>query len=373
MSLAIIDARAWQNMFDLRTGQKRQDNSPKAKMVKTVLNAHPFPGDTDERSNQWVTDTALDLVERYDPNFVFLVYAQQYYSFRFDHPGEAKREQLIDAVFDEVERFRNESEFFPVVVGTGDMIPVNNYIDLSALEGLAVTSHWLTRYAGLYDMNPADMHYLQELAGIERLVSKKEFMSLFSDEPVDADRLPEYLAVAREGCCFRSTLLRQPVMIPSHNYFIPVSAALGDVKSITDISGGIDAILKEKKVALIVVEGVGIRDFRLPYTACANGKGWYGYENGEAQFLTISTGKHQVFAYPPGNRTYLEDNEDKRYPFSGYFTSLPAGTMGERFGGKSIAVGNRSMFMHTVTGADIAIECFARNLANQGCMGVIHR
>lgn len=162
-------------------------------------------------------------------------------------------------------------------------------------------------------------------------------------------------------------------MIPSLNYTIPVSAGLGPINSITDISGSIDAMLQEKKVALILVEGVGIRDFRLPYTSCSNAKDWYIYENGEAQYLTISTGRHQVFAYPPGYKSYREDDENKEYPFSGYLTSIPSDTVGERFAGKSVAVGNRSMFMHTVTGTDIAIECFARNLANQGCLGVIHR
>jgi hypothetical protein len=31
------------------------------------------------------------------------------------------------------------------------------------------------------------------------------------------------------------------------------------------------------------------------------------------------------------------------------------------------------MFMHMVTGADISIECFSRNMFNQGTMAVIHR
>lgn len=35
--------------------------------------------------------------------------------------------------------------------------------------------------------------------------------------------------------------------------------------------------------------------------------------------------------------------------------------------------GNKSMFMHMVVGADICVECFARNLYNQGTMAVIHR
>ncbi|MGD0487322.1 MAG: hypothetical protein ABSB94_09020 [Syntrophorhabdales bacterium] len=36
-------------------------------------------------------------------------------------------------------------------------------------------------------------------------------------------------------------------------------------------------------------------------------------------------------------------------------------------------MGNKSMFMHMVTGADVTVECFARNLYNQGTMAVIHR
>lgn len=52
---------------------------------------------------------------------------------------------------------------------------------------------------------------------------------------------------------------------------------------------------------------------------------------------------------------------------------MPADTIGECFHGKSIAVGNRSMFMHTAFGTDISVECFARNLFNQGVMAVIHR
>jgi len=47
--------------------------------------------------------------------------------------------------------------------------------------------------------------------------------------------------------------------------------------------------------------------------------------------------------------------------------------MGEGICDRSIAVGNNSMFMHMVTGADMCVECFARNLSNQGALGVIHR
>jgi hypothetical protein len=372
MSLAIVDGREWQSIRNLRTGEKSVDNGPHARMVSGVLRNHPFPGDIDNMGNRWVTDTALDLSRRYDPQLAFLIYAQQYYAFRFDAPPPEERARLIDAAFAEARRFAAEGGFHPVIVGTGDMIPASAYIDLSRLDGLAVVSHWLTRHAGLYRPSNADMAYLSDLAGIERIIDRQEYLALFGGTENDGARLPDYLAVAKEGSCFRSTLLRQARMVPARNEFIPV-ANLEGAGSLTAISAGVLELLKTRKVALILMEGVGLRDFPLPAGRCRNGLSWFSYEPCEGQFLTISTGRHQALAYPAGYRSYLEDDETKEYPFSGYFTSIPAGTVGTLTAARSIAVGNRSMFMHTVTGADIAIECFARNLSNQGCMAVIHR
>jgi hypothetical protein len=80
-----------------------------------------------------------------------------------------------------------------------------------------------------------------------------------------------------------------------------------------------------------------------------------------------------VFEYPVGYRYFGEDGPGKEFPFSGYFRSVPEDTIGASLGVRSIAVGNRSMFMHMVAGADISVECFARNLYNQGTMAVIQR
>ncbi|MDT8899768.1 hypothetical protein [Anaeroselena agilis] len=372
MSLAIIDGREWQSARDLRTGEKAPADSPCSRMVSDVLRSHPFPGDIDARGNKWVTDTALDLAGRYDPHLAFLVYAQQYYALRFDAPPPDERAALIAAAFEEARRFAKEGGFFPVIVGTGDMIPVAAYIDLSHLDGLAVVTHWLTRYAGLYGPSEKDMAYLRSLPEIERIVDRRDYMALFAGTPAEDGRLPDYLAVSKEGCCFRSTLLRQARMVAAANEFLPV-ANLEAADALTDISAGVLELLKTRKVALILMEGVGLRDFPLPARRCRNGPDWFNYEPCECQHLTVSTGRHQALAYPAGYRSYLEDDENKEYPLSGYFTSIPAGTVGTLTNARSIAVGNRSMFMHTVTGADIAIECFARNLANQGCMAVIHR
>jgi hypothetical protein len=122
-----------------------------------------------------------------------------------------------------------------------------------------------------------------------------------------------------------------------------------------------------------MMEGVGLDEFLWPNVSCRNGIEWYYYEPGGTQYLTIASGKHRFLDYPTGYKYFDEMEETKDYPFSGYFKSVPGGTFAGEFPGKSIAVGNRSMFMHMVTGADISVECFARNLYNQGTMAVIHR
>lgn len=373
MSTAIVDVREWQNTLDLRTGKKVCDDTPVSDMVRDLLKKHPYPGDVDMKSNQWVTDTALDLIGSYHPQLVFLSYAQQYFSLRFSPLEKVEREKMIDAVFAEVERFTRESGFFAVVVGTGDMTPITGVVDLSRLDGLAVSSNWATRYAGLYGLSNKDMYNLQTNPDIARIVSREELVSFFRGTREDAERLPDFLAVSQEGKYFKSPSLRQPVMIPADNKYIPVSSVLGDASTITEIAEIIQENLKTKNIALIMVEGVGRKEFRFFSKPCSNGPGWYFYEPGEGQYLALSTGEHQFFNFNPGYRYYLENDVSREYPFSGYFNRLPDKTLGSRFAGRSIAVGNRSMFMHTTTGADICVECFARNLYNQGCLAVVHR
>ena len=375
MSLAIIDAREWQNMFDLRTGKKAQGNGTVVQMVKGVLERHPYPGDMDLRSNQWVTDIALDLTVKYQPRFVFLSYAHQYFSSRYASMTHQEWDAMISGVFSEAEHFTKESGFTPIVVGTGDMTDFQDFIDVSRLDGLAISTHWSARYAGLHGPSPNDLSRLKETPQIERIVIKEELLELFNGRPEDLLRVPDYLLLAREGYLFKTagTTLRKAVRIPAVSFRIPVFTELGSLKAITDIRGVIDTHLKDCKIVLILLEGIGIKEFSWPHIPCENGRAWYYYEPGDAQYLTMTTGKHQVFDYPTGYKYYEEDAEKKEYPLSGYFRSVPENTLASQFSGKSIAVGNRSMFMHMVVGADISIECFARNLYNQGTMAVIHR
>ncbi len=375
MAQVIIDVRQWQNMFDLRTGEKLQQDSPTIRMIQGVLERHPYPGDTDIQSNRWVSETALDLIRVYKPRLVCLSYAQQYFSSRFSSLTQQEYESMIQGVFKEVNRFIGQSRYTPVLVGTGDMTELAGEMDLSKLDGLGMSSAWSARYAGLIEQTEKDLEYVAGLPHIERIVSRDEWTSLFAGRPYDPECMPDYLLVADPGWTFRTATnpLRRAVRIPGENFMIPVATDLGTVEDITGLKKIIEQNIENTCIALIVIEGVGTKNFLAPHTPCSNGVDWFYYEPGENQYLTMTTGKHQVFAYPFGYLGYLKTDEYQEYPFSGYITEVPEHTVGSDYTGRSIAVGNRSMFTHMLYGADICVECFARNLYNHGVMAVIHR
>jgi hypothetical protein len=375
MALAILDNRDSQTVCDLRTGQPVDDDSPKTRIVREILQHHPYPGDT-YLGNRWVSDTALELMDRYRPQLVCLLYAYQYFAMRRIEQDEMDRRRMLKNAFREVARFASASHFATVVVGTGDLVPRAGEIDLSGLGARAVSSHDSGRYAGLHQPTEDDLAYVSAQPQVQRLVSRAEWEALFPGAQHDPARLPAYLAVAQPGWTFRtsSSAGRQNPMIPGESRLIPVMTKLGEAKSITGVRRLVEGRLDRTKIALVVVEGMGLSDFALQHEECENGADWFCYEPGEAQLLTLTTGTHQVFAHPPGTRGVAAAGvPGSEYPFSGQFSEVPEHTVGREFSGRSIAVGNHGMLTHMVFGADIALECPAPGSDIRGCLGVIHR
>ena len=381
MSLAIIDAREWQNQFDLETGQKRGDDSRLIRKVKHVLADNPYPGDLDEAANQWVTRTALDLIEWYAPDLVCLSYVQQFFANRHFPVSSQEQDRMFKRVMAEAFEFVDRSGYTPVIVGIGGMVPLEGDMDLSGLDGLAVSANGSARYCGVHDPSPADMEMLRSLNGLERVVSKKEWIDLFEraqpglDMTGEPELMPDYLLVAKQGFSFKTmgAALRKPVMVPERNVTVPVYTPLGEPGGLRDIRQMMLSHIGQTRIALILVEGVDRQYFPGSASQCRTGPEWFCYEPGDAFYLTLTTGKHQPFIYPAGFRYFDQDAENTRFPFSGFMTGIPDHTLASDYSGKSIAVGNRSMFMHMMFGVDISVECFARNLFNQGCLGVVHR
>ncbi len=386
MSLAIIDAREWQNMFDLETGRKRSAEGLLVSSVRKVLHNNPYPGDvargTRLNANQWVTDTALDLIGKLDPDFAVLSYAGQYFSLRhFDH-SRKERENLLKGTMNQVNDFLEKSGFIPVIVSTGLLTKLKGRIDLSSLSGLAVSSNWSAMYCGIHSATKGDIKYLKGIKEIRHIVSKDEWLNLFKsrqdnlDLPGEDALMPDFLCVAQKGYAFKTMgiTLREPVNVPDSNFKVPVYTPLGEVDDIRSIRELILSGLKKErkgKIALILVEGMEADYFPNGYFLCNNGEAWFCNEAADSFYLTLSTGKYQVFAYPAGYRSFDRDEEQIKFPFSGYFTKVPENTIASDQSLNSIAVGNRSMFMHMAFGVDVSIECFARNLFNQGLLAVI--
>lgn len=373
MSVGVIDVREWQTTVDFATGEKVEATGELVGLAKKLIANRYYPGDTDRKGIRWVTDTALDLVTAYQPDFLFLSYAQPYFYSLYREYREEEWEEICSSIFTEIERLVIQTEYVPVVVGLGGMVPVKGFVDLNDLDGLGVATNWSFQYAGLYGPSIADLDLLTAHPHVERVVSKAEFIQLFRGMKNFIARLPDYLLVAKEGYTFRgfSTTARKIYRIPAKNFHIPVYTSLGKLRSIVDIHSLVSQAIPRQKVALILVEGVGPENFASPYQLVENREYWFTYENSLDQYLAIGTGTHfQYGEFPP---VYLRDDaEDEKYPFSGGFTVLPQQTLGRKKGIKSGAVGSRGIVTHLTAGADITIECFARQLYNFGTMAIIN-
>jgi hypothetical protein len=170
--------------------------------VESLPFYHAYPGDVEIESNRWVTDTALDLIDGYEPQLACVFYAQQYFAGRYTPMSEEQRKIMIEHVFAEIGRFIEKSGYTPVMVGSGDLVELAGEIDMSKVDGIAISSHWSGRYAGLHRASSRDLDYAASHSAIERAVGRDEWIRLFPEAPYRAERIPEYLLVAREGWTF---------------------------------------------------------------------------------------------------------------------------------------------------------------------------
>ena len=375
MSLGIIDVREWQTTVDFETGLKKSVENEMTEIAKKVIAGKYYPGDLDDSGVEWIRKMAIELNEHYKPNLMFLDFAQAYfYSLYSDFLHERWRE-IVRSIFKNIEIFIEETGFTPVIVGLGEMTDIKGYIDISALWGLPTSTNWSYQTAGFYDVHKDEIEDIKNMPHVRKVISRDEFLGKYECSQSIKERFPEYLLLAEEGYTFKgfSSGSRRKFKIPAVNREIPVYNPLGRTESIIGIRGTIEKALPEKNIALIIVEGIGEKDFPYDYELCSNTIGSYSYENLENQYMAISTGKHMPELYfPPVHLYYEDDYELSNYPFSGAYNEMPQNTIGRIKGIKSAAVGTRGMVTHVASGADICIECFSRTLYNFGTMAIIN-
>ncbi|HPL30884.1 MAG TPA: hypothetical protein PLG21_22805, partial [Anaerolineae bacterium] len=218
-----------------------------------------------------------------------------------------------------------------------------------------------------------DIQALRDHPAVERVDTRDDFRAELGGCDDFYRRFPDVLATAKEGYAFRgvSSGARPIYRMPRYEAAVPWYSPLEGAEKITDVAGMVLQAAQGQRVALILVEAVGCDTFPWPYRTIENCHHWHHYTAGDGQYLTLSSGRQFTeHPYPPGYRFYLEDHERKLYPFSGIYGQRPTGMLGQRFAGRSAAVGNRSVLTHLAAGAQITVECFARALYNQGVMAV---
>ena len=375
MDLAVLDVIEWQSVFDLKTGQYADKETPLVKMAKEILSSHRYPGDLSTNGVNWVVDVALDLFARHKPEYMFLNFSQPYFVSAFGKPEKEKYRELLKLIFAQIDRFLNETGLVPIIVGSGDMVSLIGHIDLSALESLAFSGGMSSpRHAGLYRPTNNDLEYVHNHKNIAKVIPKNEIIDLFGNDEAFVTQLPDYFLIAEEGYTFKTfgSTARPYYAIPAENRKIPVFSPVAEISSITDFFKVVLDNLAAKNIALIIVEGVGVSGFPKPFTLCSNALEWYTYTPGSGQYLTITTGEHlSAHSLFPGFRYYLEDDENRPYPLSGFFRDRLPQTIGHFFKGRSAAAGTRGLLTHVAGGADISIECFARGLYNYGQLAVV--
>lgn len=371
----MIDVREWQAVVELETG-RRMDGLPRGMeeyaCVVEMQRRFPFPGDLSDDGPAWVTDLALEVDRILDPSLMILVYADLAFKSIFLDEEMAGRKERTRV---EIERFLEASGRGYAIMGLGGMARLKGFLDLSSMDGTAMVSGFLGPFAGLFNPSHRDMSRLESDARVERLVSRDEFRLLFGGGDTFYDHFPDWLLELREGYSVRGfgSLARKPYRIPSMDEAVPLATNLDTlprVGCLTEVEGAVrEAVVKGKRTALVLVEGLGLEDFPWEHRPISNRMGWYRYILGEGQYLTVSSGRHLVHHdYPPCLRYYLLEQS---YPYSGIFEKLPDSLLGQRAAGSTAAIGNRSIITHACLGADLTVECFARTLYNYGTMAVL--
>jgi hypothetical protein len=378
MHVALIDVGEWQTVVDLRDGRPVEVAHPRLDVAAAVCSAHPYPGDLTPEGLRWVTDTALDLNSRYAPDWFFLNYAHAYLHALFRPQAEGEQAAQVGAVFGEIERFLDATGFEPVVVGLGELMPWLGTIETTDLDALVLAAGMNSRIAGLFDPSPRDLETMAHRMGVERIVSREAFRAEFGGSEGFYAACPDYLVVAQAGYIFRGVNVgcRPLHRVPRPEDNLPLYTLLPGGEALTDVPDLVLQGLANRKVALILVEGVGCASFPWPFRRISNRLHWLCYTMGADQYLALTSGRHFVdYPYPPGYRYELYDTPGAAYPLSGIFRDMPEQTIGRRFAkrsaARSAAVGSRSMLTHVAAGADITVECFARALYNHGVMAAI--
>ncbi len=320
------------------------------KSICDFVKDNSYPGDLNLNSYDWITEAALRMDATYNPNFMFLSYANPYYAAIHTPPNVLMWEKHLEKLYYEVERFINQTDYIPIIVGTGGTYVLEDRVDLSYLEG-RVNFNWPgSVYASVYNSTAKDLKMMKKDNAIQ-MVIPRDRLRVMAEEP--QEKLPDYFLIARRGFALTDADINNIHRVNARDAVIPVSAPR-PVNSISKINKLVRNLLaQQKRVVLIILEGISCSDFKWDYQPCSNTYSWFTYLPEGFQYLTLGTGlellKFNVFS------KFCSNNIN----FNNYLKNLAleGKIIGSKNKIKSAAIGSRKTLTHIASGADITVEC----------------
>ena len=379
MAYIILDADSWQNVTDFETGENLDtwDNT-EVDGVSKILKTCRYPGDTTLESIEWTVNTAKKLDEYSRPDLMVMTFATPYFIKAMDKLDTKQEEAINSRLFAAVENFLEGTDYQPLIIGMGGMTDVLGLLEPKEMLNRLRNGLCPTPYAGLFNATEEEIRQCQEIPHTALYTKEKIFADFPWMNPRQIAETPDLVLMADEGYTFTSTKKRGFLLrkVPRVCRTLPVYTTLPVPPHIADIRGTIENALESgKRVALILLEGTGEEDFRIPFAPTSCEEKWMIYDQSVLQYMAIFSGKRfyennfsLVLRIKPGSEYSI------KYPYSQFefIDNMPTDTLGRITGKKTAAVGSRSMYTHAITQADICIECQSRQTAPSGLLALVN-
>jgi len=379
MAYIILDADSWQNVTDFETGESIETwDNPAVDAVGKILTTCRYPGDIAAESIEWTVQTAKKLDAYAHPDLMVMTFATPYFMKAMLELDAEQEKDINDRLFTAIDDFLAGTDYQPLIIGLGGMTNIRGTLESPNLSNRLRGGLCPTPYIGLFNATKEEIRQCHEIQHAV-IYDKERILADFPQmNPRQIAETPDLILMADDGYTLTATKKRGFLFrkVPLVSRRLPVHTTLPVPTHITDIRGTVEKALDAgKRVALILLEGTGEDDFRLPfaYTNCE--EKWMVYDQGALQYMAIFTGKRfyennfsLVLRIKPNNEY------STMYPYSQfeYIDDMPTDTLGRKAGKKTAAVGSRSMFTHAITQADICIECQSRQTAPSGLLALIN-
>ena len=379
MAQIILDSGGWHDVIDFETGDSLESwDNPVIDDVIGIISGLPYPGEVNPDSIEWTTSVGKALYDYNQPDFIMLSYATPYFIKSTVPSAPEDEKELNRRLFSSVQDFLSYTGYVPVIVGSGGMTDIIGEVLPTSLRGRVNQGMGSFPYGGIFHATEDEMESVGKIPHT-KLVTRDDFMKDFPQAGEDfIAELPDGLLLLEEtGYVFSRAGIRGMTLYKTPNVTgeLPVYTTLQTPGHITDVRRVIEEALDDgDKAALIVLDGIGAEDFLVPYGMMPANDKWMLYASTMSQYMALLSGQPFYECAAPlvhEHRPYKD--RSNRHPYAQFTDKdMPSNVLGRKKGIKTAAAGSRSMITHSVSQADISIECHARQMIPSGILAMVN-